>query len=191
MSDISEILRLLDREIWLVTSTCADQRAGLIATFVNDASIVPAMPRMVVGIAKQHKTWHVIEASKALTLHLLDEACIDLVWQFGLRSGYDIDKFANIEGTQIPGVLAWLECRVEDTLDTGDRSLYLVEAITGKRLKATAPLTMRRVLELASVEQVNALRAGLARDADIDAQAIRDWRNRHAARESGDDTRLR
>jgi flavin reductase (DIM6/NTAB) family NADH-FMN oxidoreductase RutF len=190
MNDIPEILRLLNREVWLVTASHAGQRAGLIATFVNDASIVPAMPRMVVGIAKQHHTWGVIAASRALTLHLLDEACIDLVWRFGLQSGHDIDKFATIEGTEFPGVLASLDCRIEDTLDTGDRTLYLVEVVAGKRLKATAPLTMRRMLELASAEQMSALRAGLARDAAIDERAIRDWRRRHAAMESGDDKRL-
>jgi flavin reductase (DIM6/NTAB) family NADH-FMN oxidoreductase RutF len=190
MNDIPEILRLIDREVWLVTATHAGQRAGLIATFVNHASIVPAMPRMVVGIAKQHHTWGVIEASRALTLHLLDEASIDLVWRFGLHSGHDMDKFAAIEGTQIPGALAWLECRVEATLDTGDRTLYLVDVTAGKRLKATAPLTMRRVLELASAEQLSELRAGLARDAAIDEQAIRVWRDRQAANESGDESRL-
>ena len=63
MSVINEILRSLDREIWLITAAHENQRGGLIATFVSNASIVPEMPRVVVGIAKQHHSWRVIEAS--------------------------------------------------------------------------------------------------------------------------------
>ncbi len=37
MPDISNIIRLLDREIWLVTADEGQCRAGLIATFVSHA----------------------------------------------------------------------------------------------------------------------------------------------------------
>ena len=87
MNDIDKILRLLDREIWLITATHQTNRAGLIATFVSNASIVPELPRMVIGIAKQHHTWSVIEKSRAFKLHLLDESQIELVWRFGLQVG--------------------------------------------------------------------------------------------------------
>src|SRR5262245_59428488 len=77
MNDINDILRMLDREIWLVTAEHESRRAGLIATFGSNASIVPESPRMLIGIAKQHHTWSVIEASRAFTLHLLDETQIE------------------------------------------------------------------------------------------------------------------
>src|SRR6185295_15020482 len=96
MSDISNILRLIDRELWLVTAEHQGRRGGLIATFVSNASIVPEAPRMIVGIAKQHHTHGLIEASGAFTLHLLDESHIELVWRFGLKTGRDADKFADL-----------------------------------------------------------------------------------------------
>ena len=97
MPDITDILRLPDRELWLVTAEHAERRGGLIATFVSNASIVPELPRMLVGIAKQHHTWTRIEASGAFVLHLLDESHVNWVWRFGLQTGHTLDKFAGLE----------------------------------------------------------------------------------------------
>ena len=53
----------LDREVWLVTSQAGEKRGGLIATFVNQASIVPDVPRVVIGLARHHHTWTIVEES--------------------------------------------------------------------------------------------------------------------------------
>src|SRR5438105_2344098 len=143
MPDIIDILRLLDREIWLVTASHAGQRGGLIATFVSQASIVPELPRMLVGIAKQHHTHGLIEASRAFTLHLLDESHLEWVWRFGLQTGHAGDKFAELPEL---APVAWLKCRVETSMDSGDRTIYLAEVQDGKLERPTPPLTMKRLL---------------------------------------------
>jgi len=174
MSEIDEILRLLDREIWLVTAAHEHRRGGLIATFVSQASIVPESPRMLVGIAKQHHTHGLIEASRAFMLNLLDESHLDWVWRFGLESGHAGDKF---EGMPVFQAVASLECRVETSMDTGDRTIYLAEVTAGRREKRTPPLTMKRLLQLASPEHLQKLRDGMMRDAAVDAAAIHQWRH--------------
>lgn len=173
MSDINDILRLIDRELWLVTAEHESRRGGLIATFVSNASIVPDMARMLVGIARQHHTHGLIEASRAFTLHLLDESHVELVWRFGLKSGRDIDKFAVLPPIE---PVAWLKCRVETSLDIGDRTIYLAEVLAGKLEKQTPPLTLKRLLQLAPPEKMRELRDGMTRDALVDAAAIRAWR---------------
>src|SRR4051794_28161309 len=80
----TELLRRLDRELWLVTAGSGGRRGGLIATFVSQASIVPEMPRMIVGLAQQHHTRELVEASGAFALHLLGEDQVEWVWRFGL-----------------------------------------------------------------------------------------------------------
>ena len=183
MTDITDIMRLLDREIWLVTAADENRRGGLIATFVSQASIVPEAPRMVVGIARQHHTWQLIEASRRFTLHVLDETQIDWVWRFGLQTGHATDKFAGLPmldagngAPRLPGVIAWLDCRVETSLDTGDRSIYLAEVTESRLDRAASPLTLTRLLQLAPPERLAELRAGMQRDATIDAAAIAAWR---------------
>jgi len=37
-----------------------------------------------------------IEASGAFGMHLIDETQIELAWRFGLQSGHDIDKLADL-----------------------------------------------------------------------------------------------
>src|SRR5262245_35301743 len=94
----------LDRELWLVTARAGDRKGGLIATFVSQASLTPELPRMLVGIARQHHTWGLIEASGAFALHLLGQDNFDWVARFGLRSGRDVDKFDGYEvGTALTG----------------------------------------------------------------------------------------
>src|SRR5438552_135293 len=95
----STLFAWLDQEVWLVTAQAADRRSGLIATFVNQASIVPDLPRVLVALSKQHFTWELVEASGAFALHLLAEEQIELVWRFGLESGRDTDKLAGLSVT--------------------------------------------------------------------------------------------
>src|SRR5438105_6132875 len=97
LSAAGSLFARLDREIWLVTSQADGRRGGLIATFVNQASIVPDMPRVVVGLAKQHHTWELVQASGVFALHLLGQRHLEWVWRFGLSSGRQGDKFAGLE----------------------------------------------------------------------------------------------
>jgi flavin reductase (DIM6/NTAB) family NADH-FMN oxidoreductase RutF len=186
---ISTIFAQLDREIWLVTASAGDRRGGLIATFVSHASIVPQLPRVLVGIAKQHHTWQLIQGSGAFAMHLLDEEHIAWVWQFGLHSGRDVDKFADLAwqtglhgAPLLQDALAWLECGVEATLDTGDRSIYLAEVLDGHINRSSVPLTFKRLLQFAPADKLRSLKEGLARDGAIDAAAIQEWRSRTGTR---------
>lgn len=179
MNDAFAIFGLLDPPLWLVTAAAGSRRGGLIATFVNQASIVPARPRVVVGIAKQHHTWELIETSGALVLHLLDEKHLDWVWQFALQSGREVDKLAGLEvvttvtgSPRLRGVIGWLECRVAKRLDTGDRTIYLAEVVESALEKAAPPLTWQRLLALAPPEKLRQLKRLLERDAAIDAAAM-------------------
>ena len=172
----------LDRELWVVTSSANGQRGGLIATFVNQASIVPKLPRVVLGIARHHFTASLIEKSFAFALHLIGEQHIDWVWRFGLRSGREFDKLEGLNLTDGPtgspllrDALAWLDCRVEARLDTGDRIVYLAEVIAGESMRPEAPLCVSRMIALAEPERRKELKEQMERDGMIDAAAIETW----------------
>jgi flavin reductase (DIM6/NTAB) family NADH-FMN oxidoreductase RutF len=175
-----------DRELWLLTAAAGERRGGLIATFVSQASIVPDLPRVVIGIAKQHHTHGLIEASGAFALHLIGEEHLEWVWRFGLRSGRGADKLDGLASAPgltgspiLTAALGWLDCRVEARLDTGDRTVYLAEVVQGGSASEGAPLTARRMLELAPPERLRELKEQMTRDIAIDAAAIRAWRAAH------------
>src|SRR5262249_16858587 len=128
--------KALDRELWVVTSTDGTNHGGLIATFVSPASIVPELPRVLVGIGRRHRTWELIEGSGAFALHLMGEEHLDWIVRFGLQSGRVVDKFAGVDhrpgrsGSPIlTASVGWLDCRVEARVETGDRTAYLAEVI--------------------------------------------------------------
>jgi flavin reductase (DIM6/NTAB) family NADH-FMN oxidoreductase RutF len=179
---IANVFARLDPAIWLVTAASGPRRGGLIATFVNQASIVPSLPRVVIGVARQHHTWELIKESGAFGLHLLGEDHVDRVWRFGLRSGRAEDKLAGLKLESQPGpplladALAWLSCRVETALDTGDRTIFLGEVADGRVLSSASPLTVKHLLALAPAEKLHELKESLERDAKVDAAAIAKWR---------------
>ena len=180
---INDVLKLLDPAVWLLTAEAAGRRGGLVATFVNQASIVPDLPRVVVGLAKQHHTAGLVAASREFVLHLLDESQVELAWRFGLHTGRDMDKLAGLSvttGSRLTDAPAWLACRAEAAFDIGDRTLYIAEVTAGRIERPFTPLTMQRLLAVASPEQMAALRDGLQRDAAIDAAAIQAWRTSDA-----------
>jgi flavin reductase (DIM6/NTAB) family NADH-FMN oxidoreductase RutF len=182
-TDATTLFARLDRELWLVTAQAGARRGGLIATFVNQASIVPELPRVVVGIAKQHHTWELIEASRAFAVHQLGERHLEWVWRFGLTSGRDGDKFTGLATRQgatnsplLDEALGWLDCKVEASCDTGDRTLYLAEVVDSQGISDEAPLTLKRMLQLAPADKRAELKRQMQRDGVIDTAAIRTWR---------------
>jgi flavin reductase (DIM6/NTAB) family NADH-FMN oxidoreductase RutF len=186
--DASILFSLIDRELWLVTAAAGPRRGGLLATFVSQASLVPELPRVLVGLARQHHTWEIVEAGNAFALHLLGEEHLELVWRFGLASGHDVDKLAGLSCTtgatgspRLDGVLGWLDCRVEGRLDTGDRTVYLAEVVEARVSHVRAPLTFKRALQLATPEQLREMKRLLAHDSALDAEAIHRWRQSRAA----------
>ncbi len=182
---IGKIFERVEREVWIVTAARAGLRSGLVATFVSPASIVPEMPRIIAGIAKTHETWKLIEASGAFAVHLVEEPQIELVWRFGLQSSRDVDKFADLQvrtaATGSPIVcdaLAWLDCHVENRMDTGDRTIYLGAVSDGGTKSDARPLTLPKLLASAPPQIKQTLREQMAADAARDAEAIQHWRAR-------------
>jgi flavin reductase (DIM6/NTAB) family NADH-FMN oxidoreductase RutF len=181
----STLFACLDHEVWLVTAQAEGRRGGLIATFVQQATIVPDLPRVLVGLARQHHTWELVEHSDAFALHLLGEQHLDWVWHFGLESGRGRDKLHGMRlsplstgGPVLENAIGWLDCRVESRLETGDRTVYLAEVVQGGVTHFAPPLTMRRLLQLAPPAHLAELKRQLHRDSEIDAEAIRRWRER-------------
>ncbi|OAI54803.1 hypothetical protein AYO44_02995 [Planctomycetaceae bacterium SCGC AG-212-F19] len=183
LAGISALFRQTDRELWLVTAQSGNRRGGLIATCVSEASIVPELPRVLVGLARQHATWALVQASGAFALHLLAPDQLDRVWRFGMQTGRDMDKLASLPTrigvsgspllTDAPG---WLDCRVEARMDGGDRTFFLAQVLDGELADARPVLTMKQLVQLAPPDKLQQLRDDRVHDGAIDAPLIQAWR---------------
>jgi flavin reductase (DIM6/NTAB) family NADH-FMN oxidoreductase RutF len=180
---MQKVLGLLDGTAWIITSSSAGDSGGLVATFVNNASLVPALPRLVTGIARHHYTWELIQRSRAFAAHLVDEHQCELIWKFGLASGRHVNKFADVKWRRgqtgspvLEDALAWVDCSVEAELDIGDRTLYVAAVVDAGVSRPGAALTEKRILELANQEQRSRMEEQRRRDEKLDAEAMLAWR---------------
>ena len=186
----SDIFDRLDRELWVITARDGERCSGLVATYVSKVSLVPALARVTIALAKHHYTHELIEGRGAFAIHLIAEHEIDWVWRFGIPSGREVDKLRGLatsigaSGSPIlTDALAWLDCRVEARMDTGDRTVYLAEvqdAGCGMQGVGEQPLTFKRLLELAPAERLRELKLGMEHDVEIDRAAILEWRRRRS-----------
>jgi len=121
-----------------ITSSWQDRVNAQIAVTVITASIVHAVPRLVVGIWKGNYTHEFIVNSKSLVIHLLRKDQLELVRNFGFYTGRDRKKLGNIPfkkgvtGSPILNdVHSFAECQVINAMDAGDMTAFLVSVVDG------------------------------------------------------------
>ncbi|MBC8354046.1 MAG: flavin reductase family protein [Planctomycetes bacterium] len=178
IDEIERVFGNIDREVWIVTAADNNREGGLVATWVSQASIDREYPVVLAGIAPNHFTAELIDASGAFGLHLITENQIHHAWNFAIGSGRDRNKLADV-GTFVAETgspilsecLAWLDCRVFTAHRTGDRIFYWADVVAGGTKSPGTPLTESQLIRRASDEQKRELRSG--RDADIDIQRPR------------------
>jgi len=185
-NEIDSVFRLVDRALWIVTAATPSARGGLLASWIFQASIDPASPRLMAAIAPNHYTHRLIQGSGALAVHLITVRQINYAWLFGLESGRDRDKLSGIPtrtartGSPIlEDCLAWLDCQVIAQYDGGDRTFFLADVIAGGRLADAPPLTEGQLLAMATDEQRAVLQAQLRADIELQRSLLANWRARH------------
>src|SRR5688572_25683702 len=93
------LLRLIDREVWIVTAAAGSRRGGLTATWISPASIDRERPVLMAGIAPNHFTAELIAESGAFCAHLIAPEQFAVTFDFAAGSGRDKDKLAGLETT--------------------------------------------------------------------------------------------
>lgn len=172
LDQIDPVLRLIDREVWIVTAAANAHRGGLTATWVSAASIDPQRPVLLAGIAPNHFTAELIEQSHAFVAHLLKADQAALAYEFARDSGRQRDKLAGLaispadsDAPILPECLAWLDCRVFASYDAGDRRFLWADVVAGDKPGQGMPLREQAFFAQLSTEQKQAL--AFSRDADI------------------------
>jgi flavin reductase (DIM6/NTAB) family NADH-FMN oxidoreductase RutF len=182
---IEAVFRAVNRVVWIVTAAHGERRSGLLATWVSQCSIDPEAPLALIGLAPNHFTAELVTASKAFCLHLFDSDQLELAWKFGLSSGRSTDKFAGLRTmTAVTGApliadcLAWLDCRVLDVYDGGDRMYYWGEVVAGRRELSGQPATEADLMSVASREQKAVLQTNMISDRNLHRPLRASWRRR-------------
>ena len=183
-SQIEQVFRLVDPEIWIVTAAAGQRRGGLVATWVTRASLDANAPLVVAGLAPNHYTAELALAAGAFGLHLIARDQIQLAWRFAIGSGRERDKLAGLSlqpgRTSAPiltDCLAWLECRVVTTYNSGDRIFFWADVVAGEQIGPGNPVTEGELISAASPEQLAALVENRTADIELQRPLRLEWRN--------------
>lgn len=188
------LFRQVNREIWVVTSGHGERRSGLIATWVSQASIDPIRPFVLLGIAPNHCTGELIEASGAFVVHLPARSQARDVLPFALGSGKDRDKFAGWDcettaggAPRIKAIDHWLECRSRAVLSGGDRLYVWGEAVNGGLTTSVGEfeaLYERDLFAAATPDELRLLKENREHDSALHGPWFEEWLRQVVAGES-------
>ncbi len=141
-------LRKISYGMYILTSENGDNINGQIVNSVIQATSDPAT--IIVCINHENLTHEFIENSKVFTLSTLSEnAPMNLIGNFGYKSGRDINKFEGINcktgKNGVPIVLdsavSFLECELINQMDMGTHTMFIGKAINGDVLSDENPMT--------------------------------------------------
>ena len=184
LDQIDSVLRLIDREIWVVTAGRAGRHGGLTATWVSSVSIDPHRPAILAGIAPNHFTSELIEENHAFAVHLLRPDQSAVAFQFAHGSGRERDKLSGLpfalatSGAPIlQDCLAWLECQVFAQYDAGDRRFYWADVVAAAQVSSGAPLREKAFFDTLTPHQKQALIADRDEDAALQRPLWEAWRS--------------
>ena len=133
-----------------VTSRWKDRANAQICVAIGAASIVPEKPRVLVQIYKTNNSHEMILGSGAFALNFPRTDQLQWIMDFGLISGRDRDKLAEVESevgeSGSPLILdcwGYLDCRVINAMDGGDMTCFLADVLDGATRTRNEPLWWR------------------------------------------------
>jgi flavin reductase (DIM6/NTAB) family NADH-FMN oxidoreductase RutF/rubredoxin len=134
--------------LYIVATAFEGEKAGYIANTVFQVTASP--PQIAISCHKDNQTLQMLLKSGVFSVSVLKkDTPTGLIGTFGYMSGKEVDKFSDvktmIKSSGAPVVtdscVAWLDCRVEKTLDLGTHILFVGLVLEFGVLSDDEPLT--------------------------------------------------
>ena len=134
--------------VFVITTKKDDRVNGMTAVWVARASFKP--PLLSVSIGKTRYSHDLIRESGVFAVNILSEKQVAEGRHFGFSSGRKTDKFKDIQytvrktGSPVLGDIAgYLDCRVVNSCDAGDHTIFVGEVIDAGVSEDVRPLLYR------------------------------------------------
>ena len=162
-----------------VTSAWQSKHNAQIAVAISAASIVLEKPRVAIKIQKNNFSHDMIYQSGAFALNFLGRGQSHLIPQFGLVSGRDCEKLADVaydlrsSGSPVlEECWGYLDCRVINALDGGDMTCFLGDVLEGSTLSDDGPLWWRDAQRMLPVEVIQEWDRKIGRERELSASLM-------------------
>jgi flavin reductase (DIM6/NTAB) family NADH-FMN oxidoreductase RutF/rubredoxin len=134
--------------LYVVTSRKGEKINGQTANALIQVTAEP--PAIAIGLNNQNLTSEYIKESKVFAVSILSQDTpVNLIGQFGFKSGRDTNKFEQVNyksgktGAPIllDNTLAYLEAKVTHEMDVGTHTIFVGEIIESEVLNSGSPMT--------------------------------------------------
>ncbi len=140
-SAFESVLSKFSYGVYVIASSYDGKYNGCTVAWVSRVSFIP--PIVAVSLAPERETHSYITQAGTFALSILpdSERGIELGRHFGLVSGREVDKFADVEyftdktGSPIlKESVGYVDCEVSYSTEAGDHTIFIAEIISGKVL---------------------------------------------------------
>lgn len=142
---IDRAMDKLTHGVYVLGSRRGRERTAMTAAWVMRAAEKP--PCVAVAVRDDRYTRNLVLESSAFSLSVLREDQVEVATHFAETSGEYDEKLWGIPYGQTPGgspflldCLAYLDCRVIDTVRAGDHTVFVGEVTAGEIVEANSPL---------------------------------------------------
>jgi flavin reductase (DIM6/NTAB) family NADH-FMN oxidoreductase RutF/rubredoxin len=143
-----KVFHRLTYGLYIIATEYEGKKAGYIANTAFQVTSSP--PQIAISCHKDNNTLQFLLSSRKFSVSVLKkETPASLIGEFGFMSGAEMDKFSRVKTeTKVTGApvvidsaVAWLDCRIKETLDLGTHMLLIAEVADGGVLSDDEPLT--------------------------------------------------
>lgn len=145
LEELRMAMRVWASGITVVTAAHEGQRHGMTVNSFMSVSLEPAT--IIVSLQTGSRTHELVNKSSAFGLTFLSAQQRDISDLFAGRKTEATDRFTDIQietlitgSPLIAGGLAWLDCRVTQSIDAGMNTLILAEVVAARSLSQDEPL---------------------------------------------------
>ncbi len=178
-SQIAPMMTHLWAPMAAVTSTWQGKHNAQIAVAISAGSIVLEKPRVAIKIQKNNFSHDMIYQSGAFALNFLARGQSHLIPQFGLVSGRDCEKLADVaydlrsSGSPVlEECWGYLDCQVINALDGGDLTCFLGDVLEGETLSDEGPLWWRDAQKMLPAEVIQEWDRKIGRERELSASLM-------------------
>ncbi|WP_425617789.1 flavin reductase family protein [Anatilimnocola sp. NA78] len=183
LEQIDSLLRLVDREIWLITAAHNGQRSALTATWVSQVSLDRERPALLAGLSPRNFTTELVRSSGLFAAHLVTHEQLHLAFAFASQSGRQQDKLAGLAtwlhesgAFVLTECRAWFVAKVFRQMGAGDREFFWADVLAAGECGSGTPLREHAFFQGLTGEQRIQLKGLRDSDALALRPAAQQWR---------------
>lgn len=138
-----DLFRRLSTGVYVVSAAHGGREGAFTAAWLTQVSLEPLL--LALSVNPGNTTWELMRDAGAFVINVLRDGQLEHARHFGTTSGRDVDKLAvgawerrRASAPIFLAAVAWLDCRIQQTVPAGDHRLVIAAVVDGDLLAPDA-----------------------------------------------------